>query len=128
MPKLTSLDISPDFDIVVVGSGAAGLYAALCLPAHLRVGLITKDAIHTGSSNWAQGGIAAAIDPSDTPTLHLEDTLNAGVGLCDPEAVKFLVENAPAAIAHLAITLGDFVSKSGDRFELPFKRICPTNN
>jgi Aspartate oxidase len=112
-----AIDIPPHFDIIVVGSGAAGLYAALCLPDHLRVGLITKDAIHTGSSNWAQGGIAAAIDPSDTPTLHLEDTLSAGVGLCDPESVKFLVENAPAAIAHL-VEMGVAFDRKGEKLAM----------
>ncbi|MCL1464009.1 L-aspartate oxidase [Argonema galeatum] len=117
MPRLTSLDIPPHFDIIVVGSGAAGLYAALCLPDHLRVGLVTKDAIHTGSSNWAQGGIAAAIDPSDTPILHLEDTLKAGVGLCDPEAVKFLVENAPGAIAHL-VEMGVAFDRKGEKLAM----------
>ncbi len=101
MPRLKSLNISPYFDVIVVGSGAAGLYAALCLPTHLRVGLVTKDVINMGSSNCAQGGIAAAVDPSDHPFLHLEDTLKAGVGLCEKEAVKFMVENAGEAIAHL---------------------------
>ncbi|WP_365972891.1 FAD-binding protein [Moorena sp. SIO4G3] len=68
---------------------AAGLYAALSLPSYLQVGLITKDALKTGASNWARG-IAAAIDPSDTPLSHWEDTLKAGAGLCEPEAVKLL--------------------------------------
>ncbi|MGB3236815.1 MAG: L-aspartate oxidase [Geitlerinemataceae cyanobacterium] len=98
---LASTNSSALFDILVVGSGAAGLYAALCLPSHLQIGLITKDRLKAGSSNWAQGGIAAAIDPSDAPPLHFEDTLKAGADLCDPEAVKFLVENAPAAIESL---------------------------
>ncbi|NEQ37375.1 MAG: L-aspartate oxidase [Okeania sp. SIO3I5] len=101
MPRLTPQDIPSHFDIIVVGSGAAGLYATLCLPTHLQVALVTKNTINMGSSNYAQGGIAAAIDPSDNPVLHLEDTLKAGVGLCDEESVKFMVENAPAAIAHL---------------------------
>jgi L-aspartate oxidase len=93
--------IKSNFDIIVVGSGAAGLYAALCLPERYRVGLVTKDTLRTGSSKWAQGGIAAAIADDDSPQLHLEDTLNAGVGLCDRSAVEFLVENAPEAIASL---------------------------
>jgi L-aspartate oxidase len=89
------------FDVIVVGSGAAGLYAALCLPENYRVGLITKDKLQTGASDWAQGGIAAAIAPDDSPKLHFDDTLIAGAGLCDPEAVKFLVDNAAEAIASL---------------------------
>jgi len=93
--------IKTNFDIIVVGSGAAGLYAALCLPERYRVGLVTKDTLRTGSSKWAQGGIAAAIAEDDSPQLHLEDTLNAGVGLCDAQAVEFLVANAPEAIASL---------------------------
>ncbi|MDY6806287.1 MAG: L-aspartate oxidase [Cyanobacteriota bacterium] len=89
------------FDIIVVGSGAAGLYATLCLSESYRVGLVTKDNMRTGSSKWAQGGIAAAIASDDSPQLHLEDTLNAGAGLCDRLAVEFLVENAPEAIDSL---------------------------
>ncbi len=89
------------FDVLVVGAGAAGLYAALCLPAHYRIGLLTKGALKLGASRWAQGGIAAAIQPNDSPALHREDTLRAGAGLCDPAAVDFLVSNAQAAIAHL---------------------------
>ncbi|MFB2977294.1 L-aspartate oxidase [Microseira sp. BLCC-F43] len=114
---MVSPKILSQFDILVVGSGAAGLYAALCLPTHLQVGLITKDALKTGSSSWAQGGIAAAIDPSDTPELHFEDTIKAGAGLCEPEAVKFLVENAPAAIKSL-LEMGVAFDRLGEKLAM----------
>jgi len=92
----------PDhFDVIIVGSGAAGLYAALKLPAELRICLITKDKLKKGASDWAQGGIAAAIAPNDSPVLHLEDTLKAGAGLCDRTAVQYLVENAVTSIRSL---------------------------
>jgi len=93
------------FDLIVVGSGAAGLYATLCLPAQYRILLVTKDKLRTGSSKWAQGGIAAAIAEDDSPELHLEDTLHAGAGLCDRQAVEFLVNHAPEAI-HSLLELG----------------------
>ena len=89
------------FDVLVIGSGAAGLYAALCLPTHYSVGLVTKEKLKTGASKWAQGGIAAAINPEDSPLLHLEDTLKAGAGLCDRTAVEFLVDNAASSIESL---------------------------
>lgn len=88
-----------------MGSGAAGLYGALCLPDTLKVALVTKDQLNTGASDWAQGGIAAAISPEDSPKLHLDDTLKAGAGLCDPQAVEFLVDNAKNSIASL-VTMG----------------------
>lgn len=84
-----------------MGSGAAGLYGALCLPDNLSVALVTKDQLNTGASDWAQGGIAAAISTEDSPELHLNDTLKAGAGLCDRQAVKFLVEHAASSIKSL---------------------------
>ena len=85
----------------MVGSGAAGLYGALCLPSEYRVALVTKDRLNTGASDWAQGGIAAAIAPEDSSQLHLEDTLKAGAGLCDRHAVQFLVDHAADSIESL---------------------------
>ncbi len=104
-------------DVLVVGSGAAGLYAILCLPADYQVCLITKDTLLTGASDWAQGGIAAAIDPADSPKLHYEDTLNAGAGLCEPLAVEFLVENAPTAIQKL-VALGVTFDRKGEKLAM----------
>ncbi|MGF1480605.1 MAG: L-aspartate oxidase [Cyanophyceae cyanobacterium] len=109
---LDSQRLATQFDVLVVGTGAAGLYAALCLPARWRVALITKDTLHTGASDWAQGGIAAAISPADSPQLHREDTLKAGGGLCDRAAVQFLVDRAAAAIASL-VDLGVAFDRQG---------------
>jgi L-aspartate oxidase len=94
-------EIPSQFDVLVVGAGAAGLYTALCLPSHYRIGLLTKDTLSLSASDWAQGGIAAVIDPADSSSLHLADTLQAGAGLCDYDAVKFLVEQAPQCIQTL---------------------------
>lgn len=113
----------PDFpslpsvvDVIVIGSGAAGLYAALSLPQHLQVGIITKNSLQMGSSSWAQGGIAAAIDPSDSPQLHLEDTLKAGAGLCDAHAVQLLVNEAAVSIESL-LSLGVAFDRKGKTLE-----------
>ncbi|WP_431837510.1 L-aspartate oxidase [Cellulomonas sp. Y8] len=89
-------------DAVVVGSGIAGLTAALELRTRVpRVLLVTKDRLVSGSTVWAQGGIAAALDPADSPEAHLRDTLVAGVGLCDPRAVEVLVTEGPARVREL---------------------------
>jgi L-aspartate oxidase len=105
----------PDaFDVLIVGGGAAGLYTALCLPRTLRIGLITKDSLSVSASDWAQGGIAAAIAPEDSPTLHIEDTLKAGAGLCNPAAVKLLVEKAPECVRSLVEMGVAFDRKDGD--------------
>ncbi len=106
-----------DFDVVVIGSGAAGLYSALCLPSRYRVGLITKAKLKTGASDWAQGGIAAAINSEDSPQLHLEDTLKAGAGLCDRDAVKFLVEHGASSIQSL-VDMGVAFDRKNDRLAM----------
>ncbi|QFG22511.1 L-aspartate oxidase [Actinomadura sp. WMMB 499] len=92
-------------DVVVIGSGIAGLVAALRCRAHGRVLLVTKALLDAGSTRWAQGGIAAALAPDDTPAEHLADTLVAGVGLCDEDAVRALVTEGPDAVRDL-IDLG----------------------
>ncbi|MEV0121358.1 L-aspartate oxidase [Streptomyces sp. NPDC050703] len=96
---------SLDADIVVVGSGVAGLTAALrCEAAGLRTVVVTKARLDAGSTRWAQGGIAAALGEGDTPGQHLDDTLVAGVGLCDEEAVRILVTEGPDAVRRLIET------------------------
>ena len=89
------------FDVLIIGSGLAGLTAALRLAPTHRVAVVTKRGISDGSSNWAQGGIAAVLAEGDSYASHVDDTLVAGAGLCDLEATRFTVENAPAAIAWL---------------------------
>ncbi|MBX3110952.1 MAG: L-aspartate oxidase [Fimbriimonadaceae bacterium] len=88
-------------DFLVVGSGLAGLTFALHASRLGRVIVLTKGQVVDSNTNWAQGGIAAAVGESDNWSLHEEDTLVAGAGLCDREAVRFLVQRAPAAIEWL---------------------------
>src|SRR5918997_2428966 len=93
-------------DVVVVGSGIAGLTTALRLREHVgKVMVVTKDVLAAGSTQWAQGGIAAALGPGDTPEQHERDTLVAGAGACDVEAVRVLVQEGPDAVREL-IALG----------------------
>src|SRR5918992_2275655 len=97
-----------DADVVVVGSGIAGLVAALRARSHGRVLLVTKALLDDGSTRWAQGGIAAALSSDDSPTEHLADTLTAGVGLCSETAVRVLVTEGPAAVRRLIETGAHF--------------------
>lgn len=109
-----------DADVIVVGSGAAGLTTALNLAPNYRVLLLSKDGLSAGSTAWAQGGIAAVLDEGDTFESHIEDTMIAGAGLNDLKTVEKVVQNAPAAIERLAslgvpFNPGETVSK---RFHL----------
>ena len=93
-----------DADVVVVGSGAAGMSAALAAAGHgLRVLLISKENIGGGATPLAQGGLAAALGPGDSEALHQRDTAAAGAGLCDPGAVARLAAEAPGEIGRLAV-------------------------
>jgi L-aspartate oxidase len=90
-------------DVVVVGSGAAGISAALAAAGHgRRVLLVSKEGLGAGATPLAQGGLAAAIGPGDSAAQHVRDTLEAGAGLCDPAAVAALVSGAPEAITRLS--------------------------
>lgn len=91
------------FDFLIIGSGVAGLSCALELAPHGRVAVLTKEKIGTGSTQWAQGGIAAVLapEPLDSAALHLSDTMDAGAGLCDRDAVKVLVEEGPRRVRQL---------------------------
>jgi L-aspartate oxidase len=101
-------------DVLVVGSGVAGLTAALHLREQgLHVTVVTKVNIDDGSTRWAQGGIAAVLDPLDTPAAHANDTEIAGVGLCDPAAVRVLVEEGPARVREL-IRMGAEFDRNAD--------------
>ncbi|MGC8873522.1 MAG: L-aspartate oxidase [Chloroflexia bacterium] len=101
------------YDFVIVGSGIAGLYTALLAQEHGQVLVVTKASLEECNTRYAQGGIAAAVDPSDSPERHYQDTLAAGAGLCNPRAVHVLTEEGPARIAEL-IDLGvDFDTVHG---------------
>jgi L-aspartate oxidase len=89
------------FDVLIVGSGAAGLSLALRLPANVTVALVAKRELQEGNTLYAQGGISAVLDGRDSVDSHVEDTLNAGAGLCDEAVVRQVVEHGPDNIRWL---------------------------
>jgi len=111
---------APDYDILVIGAGAAGLTLALTAAAGARVAVVSKGDLGAGSTAWAQGGIAAVLAAGDTVDSHIADTLAAGAGLCDPETVRFVVERGPEAIEEL-IELGvPFTREEGEGAANPY--------
>lgn len=100
--------MSEPLDLLVLGSGVAGLSAVVRAAelGGMRVGVLTKGALHEATTGWAQGGIAAVLgDAPDSTDVHLADTLKAGAGLCDPDAVRTLVDEGPRRVKEL-IALG----------------------
>ena len=89
------------FDVLIIGSGLAGQSLALRLAGSRRVALVTKRTLTDSASSWAQGGIAAVLDPGDSIEAHINDTFTAGAGLCDPAATRFVVEHGREAIEWL---------------------------
>jgi L-aspartate oxidase len=101
-------------DVLVLGSGVAGLTAArTAAEAGLSVTVLTKGELAASATRYAQGGVAAALSPDDSPELHFSDTLSAGGGLCDPEAVRVLVGEGPARLREL-MALGASFDRAGD--------------
>jgi L-aspartate oxidase len=94
--------LSRAYDVLIIGSGAAGLTAALNLASRFKVAVLAKGGLSEGATGWAQGGIAAVLEPGDTFESHIEDTMIAGAGLNNRATVEFVVEHAPAAIERLA--------------------------
>src|SRR3954462_11717161 len=103
------------FDVLVIGSGAAGLTAALNLARRFKVAVLAKG---EGATGWAQGGIAAVLEPGDTFEAHVEDTMIAGAGLNNPATVELVVGNAPAAIERLAALGVPFNAGGEERWHL----------
>ena len=105
-------------DVLIIGTGAAGLTAALRLAPHARVAVICKGDVNQGSTWWAQGGIAAVIDENDTVEAHISDTLDAGGGLCHTDAVRFTVEHSRESIEWLVEQGVEFDRIKGSDFHL----------
>ncbi len=101
------------FDVLIIGSGAAGLSLALRLPDTLHIAILAKSRLEESSTLYAQGGISAVTDPSDTFDSHVDDTLNAGAGLNHPEVVRHTIEHAPECIQWL-VDLGVPFTRHGD--------------
>ena len=95
------MEQQPIYDVLIIGSGAAGLGLALELGPETSIAIVSKGSLEESSTYYAQGGIAVVLDETDSVESHINDTLNSGVDLCDPEAVRFIVENGRQSIEKL---------------------------
>ncbi|PEN15100.1 L-aspartate oxidase [Longibacter salinarum] len=102
------------YDFLVIGTGVAGLSYARRVAEHGSVALVTKDVVHEANTTYAQGGIAAVMDEEDTPESHIEDTLIAGAGLCDPDVVEFVVTEGPERVRALIELGASFTTANGN--------------
>ncbi len=107
-----------EFDVAVIGSGASGLGTVLQLSDKSKIAVLSKGSLFEGSTENAQGGIAAVLGDDDSVQSHIDDTLNAGAGLCDEEAVRFIVEGGRAEIEHLTELGVDFTMEKDGAFHL----------
>ena len=112
-----------EYDVLIIGSGAAGLTAALHLAQTKTVAVLAKGSLSDGATAWAQGGIAAVLEPGDTFEDHIRDTMVAGGGLNNLATVEFVIENAPQAIERLAalgvpFNSGEDTNQNGERWHL----------
>ena len=114
-------DRTGEVDVVVIGAGIAGLAFALSVPSNLRVALLTKGNLGESNTRWAQGGLSAAIGRDDTVELHESDTLYAGAGLSDPDAVRELVADGPEAVDWL-LSLGTAFDRDDETGEIALGR------
>jgi len=108
------------FDVLVIGSGAAGLSCALQLAANTKIALITKRSLSAGSTFYAQGGVAAVMAEEDSLQSHIEDTIKAGAGLCDHQAIEFTVKNARHCIQWLVDQGVEFTQSQDPDSKIPF--------
>ena len=109
---------SYEHDVLIIGSGAAGLTVALNLPEHLSVAVISKGKIASGATLWAQGGIAAVLDSDDSTEDHIRDTLASGAGLCHEDAVRFTVEHGRESIDWLVASGVAFTRDENEQLHL----------
>ena len=114
MPRHDARMTNTPHDVLVIGSGAAGLTAALALAQTKKVLVLAKGRLDSGSTAWAQGGIAAVLDAGDTFENHIRDTMIAGAGLNDRETVEFVIERAPSSIDRLCELGVPFNREDGD--------------
>ncbi len=108
------------FDVLIIGSGAAGLSVALRLPSHLRVAVVAKREINEGNTLYAQGGVSAVLDANDSIESHVTDTLNAGAGLCNEAAVRYTVTHGKEQIDWLIQQGVPFTQQKGTTGNSPY--------